>query len=81
MEHEKRRGALDDMFSLAYEELRRMASNLNRKPGVTLNPTALVMRRWIRLSHSGMASPESMAHFKAVDAPRADRCGAPSGMP
>jgi RNA polymerase sigma factor (TIGR02999 family) len=68
MEQENKGDALDDMFSLAYEELRRLASRLNRNPGATLNPTALVNEAWLRLSHSGSASPQSMAHFKAVAA-------------
>jgi DNA-directed RNA polymerase specialized sigma24 family protein len=68
MEYEKNRGALDDMFSAAYEELRRLASNLNRNAAATLNPTALVNEAWIRLANSGGTSPESLAHFRAVAA-------------
>ena len=37
------REELDDRFSAAYEELRRLAASVRRDdPGATMNPTALV---------------------------------------
>ena len=42
-----RREALDALFSLAYEELRRLAARVRQSDGhATLNPTALVNEAW-----------------------------------
>jgi hypothetical protein len=42
------RRALNDLFSLTYEELRRLASAVKRgDPCSTLNPTALVNEAWL----------------------------------
>jgi RNA polymerase sigma-70 factor, ECF subfamily len=61
--------AMDQAFSLVYEELRRMASALRRRdPAATLNPTALVNEAWLKLAASppsGLASP---LHFKRIAA-------------
>ena len=47
------RQALDDLFSSAYEELRRLASSVRRgDPGSTLSPTALVNEAWLKLAGS-----------------------------
>jgi hypothetical protein len=44
----KERQALDQLFSLAYEELRRLASSVKRgDPSNTLSPTALVNEAWL----------------------------------
>ena len=61
--------AIDQAFSLVYEELRRMASALRRRdPAATLSPTALVNEAWLKLAASppsGLASP---LHFKRIAA-------------
>jgi RNA polymerase sigma factor (TIGR02999 family) len=63
------RRALDDLFSLTYEELRRLA-NFVRKNGVsaTLNSTALVHETWLKLKDSPHLASTSLPHFKAVAA-------------
>jgi RNA polymerase sigma factor (TIGR02999 family) len=65
---EKRR-ALDDLFSLAYEELRRLASTVKRgDSGQTLNPTALVNEAWAKLANSPTFEATSHLHFKRIAA-------------
>ncbi|MGE0439222.1 MAG: ECF-type sigma factor [Gemmatimonadales bacterium] len=62
------REAVDRLFTLAYEELRRLASVVRRgDPSQTLSPTALVNEAWLKLAASppGELSPE---HFKRVAA-------------
>jgi RNA polymerase sigma factor (TIGR02999 family) len=67
LEHEKR--ALDDIFSLVYEELRRLASFVRRNDrGLTLNSTALVHEAWLKLRDSPNLASTSVPHFKAVAA-------------
>lgn len=64
-----RRQALDDLFSLTYEELRRLASSVKRSdPGTTLNPTALVNEAWLKLANSPGVSSASQLHFKRIAA-------------
>lgn len=65
----RERQALDDLFSLTYEELRRLASSVRRgDPSVTLNPTALVNEAWLKLANSpGIASAPRL-HFKRIAA-------------
>ena len=63
------RQELDDLFSLTYEELRRLASSVKRgDQGVTLNPTALVNEAWIKLAQSPGFNSESQLHFKRIAA-------------
>lgn len=61
--------ALDDLFSLTYEELRRLASFV-RKNGesATLNSTALVHEVWLKLKDSPHLASTSLPHFKAIAA-------------
>jgi len=65
----KERQALDQLFSLAYEELRRLASTVKRgDPSITLSPTALVNEAWMKLAkHPGIAAA-SQLHFKRIAA-------------
>jgi hypothetical protein len=60
------RRALDDLFSLIYEELRRLAL-LVRKDEVnaTLN-TALVHEAWLKLKDSPPLALKSLPHFKGI---------------
>jgi RNA polymerase sigma factor (TIGR02999 family) len=63
------RRALDHLFSVTYEELRRLAAAVRRSdPGASLTPTTLVNEAWLKL----MASPSFVAtsplHFKRIAA-------------
>ena len=63
------REALDRLFSVCYEELRRLASLVKRgDPGATLSPTALVNEAWIRLARDPSFRAESPLHFKRIAA-------------
>lgn len=63
------RQALDQLFSLTYEELRRLAATVKRgDPSNTLNPTALVNEAWLKLGKSPGVSAESPLHFKRIAA-------------
>ncbi len=61
--------ALDQLFSVTYEELRRLASAVKRgDPSVTLSPTALVNEAWLKLSKSPAFTTASRLHFKRIAA-------------
>lgn len=63
------RGELDYLFSVTYEELRRLASTVKRAdPGATLNPTALVNEVWLKLAKSAPFAATSRLHFKRIAA-------------
>jgi RNA polymerase sigma factor (TIGR02999 family) len=63
------RRALDDLFSLIYEELRRLASFVRKNEmNVTLNSTALVHEAWLKLKDSPPLAAKSLPHFKAIAA-------------
>jgi RNA polymerase sigma factor (TIGR02999 family) len=63
------RQALDELFSLTYEQLRRLASSVRRgDPSVTLNPTALVNEAWLKLANSPGVASASRLHFKRIAA-------------
>jgi RNA polymerase sigma factor (TIGR02999 family) len=63
------REALDELFSLTYEELRRLASSVKRgDPSTTLSPTALVNEAWLKLRKSPGLRAESPLHFKRIAA-------------
>jgi RNA polymerase sigma factor (TIGR02999 family) len=63
------RRALDQLFSLAYEELRRLASTLRRgDPNATLSPTTLVHEAWMKLANSPEVAKNSRLHFKRIAA-------------
>jgi RNA polymerase sigma factor (TIGR02999 family) len=65
----KERQALDQLFSLAYEELRRLASSVKRgDPSNTLTPTALVNEAWLKLAKSPGVAATSQMHFKRIAA-------------
>ena len=60
---------LDDLFSVAYNELRRLASAIRRNdPNATMNPTALVNEAWLKLAHSPNLAATSPLHFKRIAA-------------
>jgi RNA polymerase sigma factor (TIGR02999 family) len=61
--------ALDELFSLAYEELRRLAASVRRDdPSATLSPTALVHEAWLKLADSPSIAATSRLHFKRIAA-------------
>ena len=63
------RQELDYLFSLAYEELRRLASTVRRGDrSATLNTTALVNEAWLKLAHSPQFASTSPLHFKRIAA-------------
>jgi RNA polymerase sigma-70 factor, ECF subfamily len=63
------RRALDDLFSAAYEELRRLAASVRRNdPAATLSPTALVNEAWLKLADSPAVAHTSPLHFKRIAA-------------
>ena len=54
---------IDDLFILAYEELRRLALAVRRNdPSVTLNPTALVHEAFMKLAGSSALEGTSPLH-------------------
>jgi RNA polymerase sigma factor (TIGR02999 family) len=60
---------LDDLFSTAYEELRRLAAAVKRgDPAATLSPTALVNEAWLKLRQSPQVAQTSRVHFKRIAA-------------
>lgn len=68
-DNENKRQALDELFSLTYEELRRLASCVRRgDPSCTMNPTALVNEAWIKLANSPRFAHTSPLHFKRIAA-------------
>ena len=65
----KKRQAFDQVFSLAYEELRRLASSVRRgDPSDTLSATALVNEVWLRLAKSPAVAATTRLHFKRIAA-------------
>src|SRR5687768_6768471 len=63
------RRELDHLFSLTYEELRRLAATIRRGGGhATLNPTELVNQVWLKLAHSHGFQATSPLHFKRIAA-------------
>ena len=60
---------LDDLFSAAYEELRRLASSVRRDdPRATISPTTLVNQTWLKLAASPRFEVASRLHFKRIAA-------------
>jgi RNA polymerase sigma factor (TIGR02999 family) len=57
------REQVDRLFSLTYEELRRLAYTIRQDdPGATLNPTSLVHEAWLKLARS-----REFAHLTPLD--------------
>lgn len=58
---------VNELFSLTYEELRRLAFSVKRGDGsATLNPTALVNEAWLKLAKSTGLACASRLHFKRI---------------
>ncbi len=61
--------AFDEIFSLVYEELRRLASFARRNEvNATINSTALVHEAWLKLKDSPHLAAKEVSHFKAIAA-------------
>ncbi|HTT60913.1 MAG TPA: ECF-type sigma factor [Bryobacteraceae bacterium] len=62
-------GALNELFSVVYEELRRIASYVRKNDAnATISSTALVHESWLKLRRSPSFAVESEEHFKAIAA-------------
>lgn len=58
---------VNDLYSLAYDELRRLGAAVRRgDPFATVTTTALVNEAWIKLSSSPDLAVESDTHFKHI---------------
>jgi RNA polymerase sigma factor (TIGR02999 family) len=67
MTYPEERKALDELFSLSYEELRRLAAGLLRGEGVArLTPTTLVNEAWLKLAPSPLIANTSPLHFRRI---------------
>lgn len=65
----EQRQAFDELFSLIYEDLRRLASFVRKnEANNTLNSTALVHEAWLKLKDSPHLSATSEPHFKSIAA-------------
>jgi RNA polymerase sigma factor (TIGR02999 family) len=63
------RRTLDHLFSVTYEELRRLAASVRRDdPNASLSPTALVNEAWLKLASSPPLLLTSRLHFKRIAA-------------
>jgi RNA polymerase sigma factor (TIGR02999 family) len=61
--------AWDHLFSVAYEELRRLAYTVRKRDrSATMTPTALVNEAWLKLARSPALAIESELHFKRIAA-------------
>lgn len=61
--------ALDEIYSLAYEELRKLARAVLRSDrAATLTPTALVNEAWLKLARSPEVAETSALHFRRIAA-------------
>ena len=63
------RRALDHLFSVTYEELRRLASSVRRSDAnASLSPTTLVNEAWLKLRNSPRLAGVSRLHFTRIAA-------------
>jgi RNA polymerase sigma factor (TIGR02999 family) len=61
--------ALDELFSVTYEELRRLAAAVRQgDANASLSPTALVNEAWLKLRASPHVARTSPAHFRRIAA-------------
>jgi RNA polymerase sigma factor (TIGR02999 family) len=67
---EGQRAAMDELMPLVYDELRRTAKRqlARRRPGDTLDTSALVHEAYLKLAGSGRTAWNDRAHFFAVAA-------------
>jgi RNA polymerase sigma factor (TIGR02999 family) len=58
---------LDELFDVAYQELRRLASAVKRDDrAATLSPTTLVNEAWLKLARTPQVKVSSQLHFKRI---------------
>ena len=63
------RQSLDELFSLTYEQLRRLASSVRRSDAnATISPTALVNEAWLKLADAPPRGVVSRLHFRRIAA-------------
>jgi RNA polymerase sigma factor (TIGR02999 family) len=63
------RETLDRLFSVTYEELRRLASRVRRQDwAASLSPTTLVNEAWMKLAASPSFRSTSALHFRRIAA-------------
>jgi RNA polymerase sigma factor (TIGR02999 family) len=63
------RRTLDTLFSVTYEELRRLASAVRHMDAnATLSPTTLVNEAWLKLASAPEFAAQSHLHFKRIAA-------------
>jgi RNA polymerase sigma factor (TIGR02999 family) len=63
------REALDRLFSVTYEELRRLATSVKRGDwNASASPTTLVNEAWMKLASSPAFRSTSLLHFKRIAA-------------
>jgi RNA polymerase sigma factor (TIGR02999 family) len=63
------RQLLDHVYSVTYEELRRLASSVRRNdPAATMSPTTLVNEVWLKLAASPRFELTNRLHFKRIAA-------------
>lgn len=61
------RQTLDDVFSLAYEELRRLARGVLRNDAAAgVSPTTLVNEAWLKLAGSPGVADTTALHFRRI---------------
>lgn len=61
------RDAFDDLFSVVYEELRRLAGNVLKNEVVgRMTPTTLVHEAWLKLAGSPQLAETSPLHFRRI---------------
>jgi RNA polymerase sigma factor (TIGR02999 family) len=62
-------GSTDELYTVAYEELRRLVASVKRgDAGATINPTVLVHEAWLKLAASPRSGPVGRLHFKRIAA-------------
>jgi RNA polymerase sigma factor (TIGR02999 family) len=65
----KSRQELDELYSLIYNELRRLARTMKRTDSsATITPTVLVHEAWLKLSVTPPATTTSFSKFKSIAA-------------
>jgi RNA polymerase sigma factor (TIGR02999 family) len=66
---QQQRPALDDLFSMAYEELRRIAAAVPHSgPNLNISTSTLIHEAWLKLVNSSKLELHSKLHFMCVAA-------------